>query len=87
MIGHPVFRTAIVGLVNPYIPLWLISSTGKAVTLTISENSPLYSYFDMRIESFPLEGFHEAINEAHALCKKKLNIQATDGALMALWNH
>ena len=84
MIGHPVFRTAIVGLVNPYIPLWLISGSGKAVTLTISENSPLYSYFDMRIESFPLEGFDEAVNEAHALCKKKLDMQAPDGVLAAL---
>ena len=87
MIGDPVFKTDMVVLRHSYIPLWLISGSGEAVTLTISENSPHYPHFDMPIESFSLNGFHEATNKAHALCKQRLNIKATDGGLMALLNH
>jgi hypothetical protein len=74
-IGHPVFRTDIVELVYPGIPLTLVARSGEVVTLTISEGSPHYAYFDMPIEIFPVIGLHQSISKAHDLCKRRLGAE------------
>jgi len=74
-IGHPVFRTDIVELVHPDIPLSLVARSGEVVTLTISEGSPHYAYFDMPIEIFPVVGLHKSIRKAHDLCKRRLGAE------------
>jgi hypothetical protein len=74
-VGHHIFRTDIVELVHPDIPLTLVARSGEAVTLTISEDSPHYEYFDMPIEIFPVGGLHKSISKAHDLCKRRLGAE------------